>query len=81
MEFTLGEESEKPSKQQLSAEELSKNLDRLIQDKANNQRIHDWLEVNFDFHKAEFICRAVSVSGMSHLYLNSLIINSKNMDL
>lgn len=46
MEFTLGEECEKPSKKELSAEELSKSLDRLIQDKANNQRIHDWVEVN-----------------------------------
>lgn len=46
MEFTLGEESEKPSTKELSAEELSKNLDRLIQDKANNQRIYDWVEVN-----------------------------------
>lgn len=46
MEFTLGEESEKPRKKELSPEELSKNLDRLIQDKANNQRIHDWVEVS-----------------------------------
>ncbi|TST47713.1 Eukaryotic translation initiation factor 4 gamma 1 [Bagarius yarrelli] len=48
VEFTLGEESEKPSKKELSAEELSRNLDRLIQDKASNQRIHDWLEANLD---------------------------------
>ncbi|XP_036411692.1 eukaryotic translation initiation factor 4 gamma 1a isoform X3 [Colossoma macropomum] len=48
MEFTLGEESEKPSKKQLTAEELSKSLDRLIHDKANNQRIHDWVEANLD---------------------------------
>ncbi|XP_053083441.1 eukaryotic translation initiation factor 4 gamma 1a isoform X3 [Pangasianodon hypophthalmus] len=48
VEFTLGEESEKPSKKELSAEELSKSLDRLIQDKASNQRIHDWVEANLD---------------------------------
>uniref|UniRef100_A0AAR2KR83 Eukaryotic translation initiation factor 4 gamma, 1a n=1 Tax=Pygocentrus nattereri TaxID=42514 RepID=A0AAR2KR83_PYGNA len=48
MEFTLGEESEKPSKKQLTAEELSKSLDRLIHDKANNQRVHDWVEANLD---------------------------------
>ncbi|KAK3513586.1 hypothetical protein QTP70_025364 [Hemibagrus guttatus] len=48
VEFTLGEESEKPRKKELSPEELSKNLDRLIQDKANNQRIHDWVEANLD---------------------------------
>uniref|UniRef100_A0A3B4E5M8 Eukaryotic translation initiation factor 4 gamma, 1a n=1 Tax=Pygocentrus nattereri TaxID=42514 RepID=A0A3B4E5M8_PYGNA len=46
--FTLGEESEKPSKKQLTAEELSKSLDRLIHDKANNQRVHDWVEANLD---------------------------------
>lgn len=46
MEFTLGEESEKPSKKELTAEELSKHLDRLLQEKANNQRIYDWVEVS-----------------------------------
>ncbi|XP_057189124.1 eukaryotic translation initiation factor 4 gamma 1a isoform X4 [Triplophysa rosa] len=48
MEFTLGEESEKPSKKELTAEELSKHLDRLLQEKANNQRIYDWMEANLD---------------------------------
>ncbi|XP_065132120.1 eukaryotic translation initiation factor 4 gamma 1a [Paramisgurnus dabryanus] len=48
MEFTLGEESEKPSKKELTAEELSKHLDRLFEDKANNERIYDWVEANLD---------------------------------
>ncbi|XP_053509252.1 LOW QUALITY PROTEIN: eukaryotic translation initiation factor 4 gamma 1-like [Ictalurus furcatus] len=48
VEFTLGEESEKPSKKELSAEELGKSLDRLIKDKANNQRILDWVEANLN---------------------------------
>ncbi|XP_030630375.1 eukaryotic translation initiation factor 4 gamma 1a [Chanos chanos] len=48
MEFTLGEEPEKPSKKELTGEELTKHLDRLIQDKASNQRIHDWVEANLD---------------------------------
>uniref|UniRef100_A0A7N8XBS6 Eukaryotic translation initiation factor 4 gamma 1-like n=1 Tax=Mastacembelus armatus TaxID=205130 RepID=A0A7N8XBS6_9TELE len=43
VEFTLGDESEK-SKKQLSSAELTKHLDRLIQDKADNQRIFDWIE-------------------------------------
>ncbi|XP_059419871.1 eukaryotic translation initiation factor 4 gamma 1-like isoform X1 [Carassius carassius] len=51
MEFTLGEESEKPSKNELTAEELSKHLDRLLQEKANNQRIYDWVEANLDEQK------------------------------
>lgn len=45
MEFTLGDESEKSKKNELSSEELTKQLDRLIQDKADNQRIFDWIEV------------------------------------
>ncbi|XP_053342378.1 eukaryotic translation initiation factor 4 gamma 1a isoform X1 [Clarias gariepinus] len=48
VEFTLGEETEKPSKKELSVEEMSKNLDWLIQDKASNQRIHDWVEANLN---------------------------------
>ncbi|XP_046874129.1 eukaryotic translation initiation factor 4 gamma 1a isoform X2 [Hypomesus transpacificus] len=51
VEFTLGEklESEETNeKKLLSGEELSKQLDRLIQDKANNQRIRDWVEANLD---------------------------------
>ncbi|XP_016357652.1 eukaryotic translation initiation factor 4 gamma 1-like [Sinocyclocheilus anshuiensis] len=51
MEFTLGEESEKPSKKELTAEELSKHLDRLLQEKANNQRIYGWVEANLDEQK------------------------------
>lgn len=45
MEFTLGDESEKSKAKELSSAELSKQLDRLIQDKADNQRIFDWVEV------------------------------------
>lgn len=47
MEFTTGEETEskEPGKKALSGEELTKQLDRFLQDKANNQRIRDWVEV------------------------------------
>uniref|UniRef100_A0A8C7UE89 Eukaryotic translation initiation factor 4 gamma 1 n=1 Tax=Oncorhynchus mykiss TaxID=8022 RepID=A0A8C7UE89_ONCMY len=50
VEFTLGgdDETEKSSKKELSSEELNKQLDRLIQDKADNQRIYDWVEANLD---------------------------------
>uniref|UniRef100_A0A8D0DGP7 Eukaryotic translation initiation factor 4 gamma 1 n=1 Tax=Sander lucioperca TaxID=283035 RepID=A0A8D0DGP7_SANLU len=47
VEFTLGDESEE-SKKKLSSAELTKQLERLIQDKANNQRIFDWIEANLD---------------------------------
>lgn len=48
MEFTIGEEMESKEvskKKVLSGEELTKQLDRLLQDKADNQRIRDWAEV------------------------------------
>uniref|UniRef100_A0A8C7UVK6 Eukaryotic translation initiation factor 4 gamma 1 n=1 Tax=Oncorhynchus mykiss TaxID=8022 RepID=A0A8C7UVK6_ONCMY len=51
VEFTLGggdDETEKSRKKELSSEELNKQLDRLIQDKADNQRIYDWVEANLD---------------------------------
>ncbi|XP_071233116.1 eukaryotic translation initiation factor 4 gamma 1-like isoform X14 [Salvelinus alpinus] len=49
IEFTLGEKSDGTNqKKPMSGEELSKQLDRLIQDKANNQRIRDWVEANLD---------------------------------
>lgn len=48
MEFTTGEETESEEagrKQILSGDEISKELDRLLEEKANNQRIRDWIEV------------------------------------
>ncbi|KAI3374949.1 hypothetical protein L3Q82_021474, partial [Scortum barcoo] len=51
VEFTMGEETESKEvnkKKIFSGEELSKQLDRLLQDKANNQRIRDWVEANLD---------------------------------
>lgn len=48
VEFTLGDESEKNKKEELSSAELTKQLDKLIQDKADNQRIFDWIEANLD---------------------------------
>lgn len=50
VEFTLGEESEK-SRKEMSSAELTKQLDRLLQDKADNERIFDWIEANLDEHQ------------------------------
>ncbi|XP_076000528.1 eukaryotic translation initiation factor 4 gamma 1-like isoform X2 [Genypterus blacodes] len=47
MEFTLGDDSDN-SKKELSSAELTKELDRLIKDKADNQRVFDWVEANLD---------------------------------
>uniref|UniRef100_A0A3P8SDH7 Eukaryotic translation initiation factor 4 gamma, 1a n=1 Tax=Amphiprion percula TaxID=161767 RepID=A0A3P8SDH7_AMPPE len=51
VEFTTGEDTEAKEvvkKKVLTSEELSKQLDRLLQDKADNQRIRDWVEANLD---------------------------------
>lgn len=48
VEFTTGEETESKEvgkKKVLGGDEISKELDRLLQEKANNQRIRDWIEV------------------------------------
>lgn len=48
VEYTIGEEpasTEESNKKVLSGDELGKQLDRLFEDKANNQRIRDWVEV------------------------------------
>ncbi|XP_026111277.1 LOW QUALITY PROTEIN: eukaryotic translation initiation factor 4 gamma 1-like, partial [Carassius auratus] len=49
VEFTLGEECvRKSSKVTLSPEDISRELERLLQEKAENQRIFDWVEANLD---------------------------------
>ncbi|CAN9511154.1 unnamed protein product [Ophioblennius macclurei] len=48
VEFTLGDESEKSPTKELSTAELSKQLERLLQEKADNQRVFDWVEANLD---------------------------------
>ncbi|XP_054889800.1 eukaryotic translation initiation factor 4 gamma 1a isoform X2 [Poeciliopsis prolifica] len=51
VEFTTGEETESKEagrKQILSGDEISKELDRLLQEKADNQRIRDWIEANLE---------------------------------
>ncbi|KAL4647031.1 eukaryotic translation initiation factor 4 gamma 1 isoform X1 [Arapaima gigas] len=48
VEFTLGDETDKMSKKELSFEEISRQLDKLFQEKADNQRVFDWVEANLD---------------------------------
>lgn len=46
VEFTLGEECvRKSSKSSLSPEDITRELERLLQEKADNQRMFDWVEV------------------------------------
>ncbi|XP_072428568.1 eukaryotic translation initiation factor 4 gamma 1-like isoform X1 [Chiloscyllium punctatum] len=51
VEFTLGNESnheESSSKTEISFNDLCEQFDKLIKEKADNQRIFDWIEANID---------------------------------
>ncbi|KAK7155995.1 hypothetical protein R3I94_006155 [Phoxinus phoxinus] len=48
VEFTLGEECDRSSKSSLSPEDIIRELERLLQEKADNQRVFDWVEANLD---------------------------------
>ncbi|KAB5550135.1 hypothetical protein PHYPO_G00050330 [Pangasianodon hypophthalmus] len=54
VDYTLGEECVKfgSSRKSLSVEEMSKQLDQLLQDKSDNQRIYNWVEANLDEQQA-----------------------------
>ncbi|KAJ8357843.1 hypothetical protein SKAU_G00206370 [Synaphobranchus kaupii] len=64
VEFTLGDDLEKPSSKGLSSEELQHHLDTLIQQKADNQRLYDWVEANLDEQQASsnLLVRALMTS-------------------
>ncbi|XP_071998477.1 eukaryotic translation initiation factor 4 gamma 1 isoform X2 [Engystomops pustulosus] len=46
LEYTLGDESEAPSKKDLSPAELEKMLTKLLKENFANQKIFDWIEAN-----------------------------------
>uniref|UniRef100_A0A8C6YJK5 Eukaryotic translation initiation factor 4 gamma 1 n=1 Tax=Naja naja TaxID=35670 RepID=A0A8C6YJK5_NAJNA len=46
VEYTMGDSSDAPSRKELTSEELCRQLDKLLKENANNQRIYDWIEVN-----------------------------------
>ncbi|NXF34228.1 IF4G1 factor, partial [Nyctibius bracteatus] len=46
LEYTLGDSSDTPSGKELTSEELCKQMDKLLKENPNNQRIHDWIEAN-----------------------------------
>ncbi|XP_077467645.1 eukaryotic translation initiation factor 4 gamma 1 [Stigmatopora argus] len=46
--FTLAEESEKSKAKKMNSAELTRQLERLIQDKADSKRLNDWIEANLD---------------------------------
>ncbi|KAJ7324709.1 hypothetical protein JRQ81_017729 [Phrynocephalus forsythii] len=46
VEYTMGDSSDAPSRKELTSEELCKQLDKLLKENADNQRIYDWIEAN-----------------------------------
>ncbi|KFV69651.1 Eukaryotic translation initiation factor 4 gamma 1, partial [Dryobates pubescens] len=46
LEYTMGDSSDMPSRKELTSEELCKQMDKLLKENPNNQRIHDWIEAN-----------------------------------
>lgn len=45
LEYTMGDSSDTPSRKELTSEELCKQMDKLLKENPNNQRIYDWIEV------------------------------------
>ncbi|NWI53026.1 IF4G1 factor, partial [Calyptomena viridis] len=46
LEYTMGDSSDTPSRKELTSDELCKQMDKLLKENPNNQRIHDWIEAN-----------------------------------
>ncbi|NXN64045.1 IF4G1 factor, partial [Himantopus himantopus] len=46
LEYTMGDSSDTPSRKELTSEELCKQMDKLLKESPNNQRIYDWIEAN-----------------------------------
>ncbi|NWH78142.1 IF4G1 factor, partial [Piaya cayana] len=46
LEYTMEDSSDMPSRKELTSEELCKQIDELLRENPNNQRIHDWIEAN-----------------------------------
>ncbi|NXD63579.1 IF4G1 factor, partial [Eolophus roseicapillus] len=46
LEYTMGDSLDTPSRKELTSEELCKQMDKLLKENPNNQRIYDWIEAN-----------------------------------
>ncbi|NWW00536.1 IF4G1 factor, partial [Machaerirhynchus nigripectus] len=46
LEYTMGDSSDMPSRKELTSEELCKQMDKLLKENPNNQRVYDWIEAN-----------------------------------
>uniref|UniRef100_A0A7M4EWY5 Eukaryotic translation initiation factor 4 gamma 1 n=1 Tax=Crocodylus porosus TaxID=8502 RepID=A0A7M4EWY5_CROPO len=48
LEYTMEDSSDTPSRKELTSEELGKQVDRLLEENSDNQRIYDWIEANLN---------------------------------
>ncbi|KAJ1087472.1 hypothetical protein NDU88_000643 [Pleurodeles waltl] len=46
LEYTLGDSTETPSRKELSSDDLYNQMEKLLNENPNNQRIFDWIEGN-----------------------------------
>ncbi|NXF86730.1 IF4G1 factor, partial [Eubucco bourcierii] len=46
LDYTVGDSSDMLSHKELTSEELCNQMDKLLKENPNNQRIHDWIEAN-----------------------------------
>nr|XP_056706152.1 eukaryotic translation initiation factor 4 gamma 1 [Euleptes europaea] len=46
VEYTMGDSSDAPSRKELTSEDLCKQLEKLLKENSDNQRIFDWIEAN-----------------------------------
>uniref|UniRef100_A0A8C5SMJ8 Eukaryotic translation initiation factor 4 gamma 1 n=1 Tax=Laticauda laticaudata TaxID=8630 RepID=A0A8C5SMJ8_LATLA len=86
VEYTMGDSSDAPSRKELTSEELCRQLDKLLKENANNQRIYDWIEVNLSEQQvsSSMFIRALmmSVCHSAVIFENpyrmdNLVINSR----
>uniref|UniRef100_A0A670ZSK1 Eukaryotic translation initiation factor 4 gamma 1 n=1 Tax=Pseudonaja textilis TaxID=8673 RepID=A0A670ZSK1_PSETE len=86
VEYTMGDSSDAPSRKELTSEELCRQLDKLLKENANNQRIYDWIEVNLSeqqvsssmFIRALMMSVCHSAVVFENPYrMDNLVINSR----
>ncbi|KAM9224288.1 eukaryotic translation initiation factor 4 gamma 1 isoform 2-T3 [Dugong dugon] len=52
VEYTLGEKADTPGQRELTSEELSRQLERLLKEGSSNERVCDWIEANLSEQQA-----------------------------
>uniref|UniRef100_A0A8C0BPX0 Eukaryotic translation initiation factor 4 gamma 1 n=1 Tax=Buteo japonicus TaxID=224669 RepID=A0A8C0BPX0_9AVES len=83
LEYTMGESSDTPSRKELTSEELCKQLDKLLKENPNNQRIYDWIEANLSEQQVSSntfiraLMTSVCHSAINPYRLDALVIRNQ----